>query len=452
MMAKQLKSKKKRRQTFNQIRQAKAEQQYEYLVERHIVKPTNKYFSTLNHFSHLANNVYNQGLYRVRQKLFAGEWMSYEKLDKSMKKSNEQRDCMLYSSMHSVHLAQQVLKLVAQNMTSWKKARKAYLKAPGKFTGRPKLPKYHQKGGLTSFVVDNQTAKLRVNGIVEIPVLNYFKIRLQHKDTNKIQQVRIIPQNGCFVVEVVYKTNKEITYKPDNHRYLTIDPGLDNAFTLATNVPDIQPEIINGRPLKSINQYYNKRRAQLSRILDLAGLPKQSHRLTRLDYHRNQKTLVFAHDASKRIVEFALNHELNTIIIGKSKGQKRSSSMGKRNNQNFIGIPHQRMIEMIEYKANLAGIVVIQQNEAYTSQTSFLDGEEPIHSNGDKARKSRGLAPAKRRIKRGLFRSNNGTLINADVNGALQILRKAVPDAFASVKVGEIEGVGLHPVKVNPSF
>ncbi|MFR0584714.1 RNA-guided endonuclease TnpB family protein, partial [Limosilactobacillus mucosae] len=105
----------------------------------------------------------------------------------------------------------------------------------------------------------NQTAKLRANGIVEIPVLNYFKIRLQHKDTNKIQQVRIIPQNGCFVVEVVYKTNKEITYKPDNHRYLTIDPGLDNAFTLATNVPDIQPEIINGRPLKSINQYYNKR-------------------------------------------------------------------------------------------------------------------------------------------------------------------------------------------------
>ena len=181
-------------------------------------------------------------------------------------------------------------------------------------------------------------------------------------------------------------------------------------------------------------------------------MPKQSHRLTRLDYHRNQKTLVFAHDASKRIVEFALNHELNTIIIGKSKGQKRSSNMGKRNNQNFIGIPHQRMIEMIEYKANLAGIVVIQQNEAYTSQTSFLDGEEPIHSNGDKARKSRGLVPAKRRIKRGLFRSNNGTLINADVNGALQILRKAVPSAFASVKAEEIEGVGLHPVKVNPLF
>lgn len=452
MMAKQLKSKKKRRQTFNQIRQAKTEQQYEYLVERHIVKPSNKYFSTLNRFSHLANNVYNQGLYRARQKLFAGEWMSYEKLDKSMKKSNEQQDCMLYSSMHSVHLVQQVLKLVAQNMTSWKKARKAYLKSPGKFTGRPKLPKYHQKGGLASFVVDNQTAKLRVGGIVEIPVLNYFKIRLQHKDTDKIQQVRIVPKNGCFVVEVVYKTNKEITYKPDNHRYLAIDPGLDNAFTLATNVPGIQPEIINGRPLKSINQYYNKRRAQLSRILDLAGLPKQSHRLTRLDYRRNQKTLAFAHDASKRIVEFALNHELNTIIIGKNKGQKRSSNMDKRNNQNFIGIPHQRMIEMIEYKANLAGIVVIQQNEAYTSQTSFLDGEEPIHSNGDKARKSRGLAPVKRRIKRGLFRSNNGTLINADVNGALQILRKAVPDAFTSVKVEEIEGVGLHPVKVSPLF
>lgn len=130
-MSKQLKSKKKRRQMFNHIRQAKTEQQYEYLVERHIVKPSNKYFSILDHFSHLANNVYNQGLYRVRQKLFAGEWMSYGKLDKSIKKSNEQRDCMLYSSMHSVHLVQQVLKLVVQNMTSWRKARKAYLKDCG---------------------------------------------------------------------------------------------------------------------------------------------------------------------------------------------------------------------------------------------------------------------------------------------------------------------------------
>lgn len=355
---------------------------------------------------------------------------------------------MLYRSMKSVHLVQQILKLVAQNMNSWNKARKAYLKAPHKFTGRPKLPKYKKKGGKSVVIVDNQTAKLRSNGIVEIPVMNNLKITLQHKDTTKIQQVRIVPKNNTFVVEIVYKTNKIINYKPDNGRYLTIDPGLNNAFTLASNVKGFKPVIINGRPLKSINQYYNKQKAKLTRLYDLTKQNRDTKRLNKLDFYRNQKVLGFAHEASKRIVDIALSHELNTIVIGKNKGQKRSSNMGKRINQNFIGIPHQKMIEMIEYKANLAGIVVIQANEAYTSQTSFLDNEEPINQNGDKARKRKGLSPIKRRIKRGLFKSNNGTLINADVNGALQILRKVVPNAYAN----GIDGIGLVPVKLNLNF
>src|SRR5699024_7323782 len=146
--------------------------------------------------------------------------------------------------------------------------------------------------------------------------------------------------------------------------------------------------------------------------------------------YRNKKVLGFAHEASNRIVEIALNHELNTIVIGKNKEQKHFINLGKINNQNYIEIQHQKMVEMIEYKANLARIVVSQANEAYTSQTSFLDNEEPINQNGDKARKRKGLVPAKRRIKRGLFKSNKGILINADVNGALQILRKVVPNAF----------------------
>src|SRR5699024_1663435 len=156
----------------------------------------------------------------------------------------------------------------------------------------------------------------------------------------------------------------------------------------------------------------------------------------------------FAHEASKRIVEIALSHELNTIVIGKNKGQKRSSNMGKRINQNFIGIPHQKMIEMIEYKANLAGIVVIQANEAYTSQTSFVDNERPTNESGDKARRRKEFSPVRRRVRRGLFRADKGILINADVNGALQILRKVVPNAFAD----GIDGIGLVPVKLSLNF
>ena len=444
-MVKKQKSKKKVIKTFKEVRAEKTEVQYEYLVEKYIIKSNDARYAILDKYAHLSNNVYNQALYRFRQAFFKGKWLSYEKLDKSFKQSFNQKDCMLYRSMKSVHLAQQILKLVNQNMTSWNKARKAYLKALQKFTGKPKIPKYKPKGGKNIVIVDNQTAKLRANGIVEIPVMDSLKIKLQHKETNKIQQVRVIPKNNTFVIEIVYKTNKVIDYKEDNGRYLTIDPGLDNAFTLASNVKGFKPVIINGRPLKSVNQYYNKQKARLTRIYDLSKQNRNTKRLNKLDFYRNQKTLKFAHEASKRIVEIALSHELNTIVIGKNKGQKRSSNMGKRINQNFIGIPHQKMIEMIEYKANLAGIVVIQANEAYTSQTSFLDNEIPINQNGDKARKRKELSPVKRRVKRGLFKSNKGILINADVNGALQILRKVVPNAFAD----GIDGIGLVPVKLN---
>ena len=447
-MVKKQKSKKKVIKTFKEVRAEKTEVQYEYLVEKHIIKSNDARYAILDKYAHLSNNVYNQALYRFRQAFFKGKWLSYEKLDKSFKQSFNQKDCMLYRSMKSVHLAQQILKLVNQNMISWNKARKAYLKAPQKFTGKPKILKYKPKGGKNIVIVDNQTAKLRANGIVEIPVMDSLKIKLQHKETNKIQQVRVIPKNNTFVIEIVYKTNKVIDYKEDNGRYLTIDPGLDNAFTLASNVKGFKPVIINGRPLKSVNQYYNKQKARLTRIYDLSKQNRNTKRLNKLDFYRNQKMLKFAHEASKRIVEIALSHELNTIVIGKNKGQKRSSNMGKRINQNFIGIPHQKMVEMIEYKANLAGIVVIQANEAYTSQTSFLDNEVPINQNGDKARKRKGLSPVKRRIKRGLFKSNKGILINADVNGALQILRKVVPNAFAD----GIDGIGLVPVKLNLNF
>src|SRR5699024_6216641 len=137
-----------------------------------------------------------------------------------------------------------------------------------------------------------------------------------------------------------------------------------------------------------------------------------------------------------------------TIVIGKNKGQKRSSNMGKRINQNFIGIPHQKMIEMIEYKANLAGIVVIQANEAYTSQTSFLDNEIPINQNGDKARKRSEVSLVQRRVERGLFNSCRCILINGDVNGELHRLRKVVPSDCAD----GIDGIKLVPVKLNLNF
>ena len=369
-----MRSYKKRMKLFPTIREAKTKVQYEWLTERHVIRSSNKFFPLLKKLAHKANNGYNQGLYRVRHKLFQGEWMNYCELDRSFKTSRDNRDSMLYESMGNVHLVQQVLKTVCQDMTNWKKSRDAYRKASQKFSGYPKLPSYKKKGGMTAFVVDNQTAKLRSNGIVEIPCMNNFRIELWHKDVKKIQQVRIVPTNGVFIVEIVYKTENVIEYKPDNGRYLTIDPGVNNAFACASNIRGFQPVVFNGRPIKSANQFYNKERARLLSIHELSGQKGQSHRLDRLDFKRNQKIERYAHEVSKRIAELALSHECNTIVIGRNIGLKNGSRMDKRNNQNFIGIPHDKMLQMIMYKANLLGIVVVPVNESYSSQTSFLDG------------------------------------------------------------------------------
>ena len=173
-----MRSYKKRMKLFPKIREAKTKVQYEWLTERHVIRSSNKFFPLLKKLAHKANNGYNQGLYRVRHKLFQGEWMNYCELDRSFKTSRDNRDSMLYESMGNVHLVQQVLKTVCQDMTNWKKSRDAYRKASQKFSGYPKLPSYKKKGGMTAFVVDNQTAKLRSNGIVEIPCMNNFRIEL----------------------------------------------------------------------------------------------------------------------------------------------------------------------------------------------------------------------------------------------------------------------------------
>ena len=172
-------------------------------------------------------------LYRARQALFKGAWLSYNKLDASLKQSKRHKDSMIYDSMNNVHLVQQQLKLVARNMDSWNKARKAYVKNPGKFMGRPKLPKYKTKGGLSTIIVDNQTAKLRRNGYVEIPCMDKFKVKLAHPETTAIQEVRIVPQNRRFIVEVVYKTNQFTQYKPD----ISQITGVTWALTLGLIMP-----------------------------------------------------------------------------------------------------------------------------------------------------------------------------------------------------------------------
>lgn len=357
--------------------------QYEQLASEYLIKANPK----LDEYSLAAHNLYNRALYDLRQGFFKKKYIKgYGQLDQMFKERYQKRESMLYPSLGYVQSAQQTLREVTAIWQAFFKALKAYKANPSKFSGQPRLPRYLRAKRHTFFVT-NQNAKVK-DGYLVIPKLE-LKLKLA-PNIEKVGRIAFKPAAHGYKVIVPYKINQEIKYLPDNGRYIGIDPGIDNAFACASN-SGARPWIINGRGIKSVNQYYNKKRAklrklqakyhQLERIINTKQGKKPVYRETqamkKITAWRNDKIRQFAHKASKRIVDYALNCEANTIVIGKNKSWKRSVNMGKKNNQNFIGIPHQVMINMIKYKANLAGITVIQTNESYTSQTSSLDHENP---------------------------------------------------------------------------
>ena len=326
--------------------------------------------------------------------------------------------------------SQQCLKLLDRNWKSFFKAIKDYNKNPSKYLGRPKLPKYKSKNGRNILILTNQNCKIN-KGIIKFPKL--FKGFYLKSKVNNLQQVRIIPKDKHIVIEVVYKTN-DVEQLSDNGRYIGIDLGLDNFVTITNNCGLI-PLVINGKGLKSINQYYNKQISHYRAIAKRINKLDYTNKMRKLTFKRNNKVEDYIHKASRFLVNYCKNNKINTIIIGNNKNWKQNSKMNKKVNQNFINTPYYNFIQKVKYKAEESGIKVVITEESYTSGTSFLDNELPIKENYNKSR----------RKYRGLFISNNGIKINADVNGAYQIIKKVFPKAFAD----GIEGVGLHPFKVN---
>ncbi|NEP84584.1 MAG: IS200/IS605 family element transposase accessory protein TnpB [Okeania sp. SIO3B3] len=220
-------------------------------------------------------------------------------------------------------------------------------------------------------------------------------------------EVRIVPATSCYIIEVVY----EKTNQPQIHStYIAgIDLGIDSKVALSTNKPGVKPLLINGKPLKSVNQLYNKRKAKYQS--HLKGNRKTSHKIEALSYHRNRFVENYLHNTSKLVVNYLVTNNIGTVVIGKNDNWKQGANIGKKNNQNFTQIPHDKLVNQITYKCQLAGIKVIETEESYTSKTSAVDLEQPI-----KHETYRG-----KRVKRGLFRSGTGIVINADINGSLQI-------------------------------
>lgn len=398
-------------------------------VEKHIIKSNNKYYKMLDEYCFKSKNLYNYANYIIRQEFVNnGNWIRYNELDKIVKNKENDFD---YRNMPLGSSAQQCLKLLDKNWKSFFASIKDYNNNPSKYLGRPKLPKYRPKNGRNILILTNQNCKIK-NGYINFP--KKFKgLLIKTKIRNGLQQVRVIPKDKYLVIEIVYKI-EDVEPLVDNGRYVGIDLGLDNFVTITNNCGLI-PLIINGKGLKSINQYYNKQISHYRSIAKRVNKLDYTNKMRKLTLTRNNKVENYIHKASRFLVDYCRDNDINTIIIGNNKNWKQNSKMNKKVNQNFISIPYGVFIQKVQYKAEEFGIKVIVTEESYTSGTSFLDNELPVKENYNK----------NRRKYRGLFISNNGIKINADVNGSYQIIKKVFPKAFAD----GIEGVGLHPFKVN---
>lgn len=404
-------------------------------VEKHLIKQNNSYYPMFCDFTHKSKNLYNHANYLVRNEFTKNnKWLRYNDLDKILKADLEFDD---YRQMPTAQSAQQILRLLDKNWQSFFKAIKDWSKNKDKYLGRPKLPKYKPKDGKQILILTNQNVKLK-EGVLYFPKsFNDFKVKpkfVEKENFVSFQQVRVIPQYKTFVLEFVYNIEIPDTTLSDNGRYLSVDIGLDNLATVVNN-KGLKPFVINGKGLKSINKYYNKQVSHYREVAKRMNNKDYTTRMGTLTRKRNQKIDDYMHKASKFLIDYAIENNFNTIVIGNNKGWKQESSMSKKVNQSFVGIPHKRFIEMVQYKAQTVGIKVILTEESYTSGTSFLDNEAPVKANYNKSR----------RVHRGLFVSNKGIKINADVNGAYQIMRKVFPN----VKLDGIKGVALHPIRVS---
>lgn len=404
-------------------------------VEKHLIKQNDFYYPMFCDFAHKSKNLYNHANFLVRNEFIKNnKWLRYGEMDKILKTDLEFDD---YKQMPTAQSAQQILRLLEKDWKSFFTAIKDWSNHKDKYLGRPKLPKYKSKDGKHILILTNQNVKIK-DGVLRFPkTLKGFTINpqfLQKDNFVSFQQIRFIPNYKSFTVEIVYNIEVPDALLPDNGRYLSVDIGLDNLATIVNNV-SVKPIVINGKGLKSINKYYNKQISHYREVAKRMNGRDYTNRMNRLTLKRNHKIDDYIHKASRYLIDYALENNFNTIVIGNNKNWKQESSMSKRVNQSFIGIPHMRFIEMVQYKAQNVGLNMILTEESYTSGTSFLDNEEPIKTNYNKSR----------RVQRGLFISNNGTKINADVNGAYQIMKKVFP----KVNADGIQGVALHPIRVS---
>lgn len=441
MLTKEAREKKKRKKEEAE----KANREIVNRIEKYNIGSTNPNFLVIDSLCETAKSLYNCVNWQCRNAYKANEKIpSYIELEKLASSgtidylTNHFRDL-------PIQTAQQVISQVTTDWSNYFKALKEYRIAPTKFLGKPNPPGYkYKRTGIVipqAFSVKSEYISfLKRNGFKPIKLFGKYS-------SDKIKSVRIVPHATNYQVIVTYEIEiqkGDLNVIEDKlRRILGIDMGVNNFVACANNV-GLRPFIISGRYIKSINQLYNKAIAKVKEKLPYFKAKKKwkqqktSKKIKILSDKRSRILDDLLHKISTFLVNYCLHYRIDTIVIGHNSLWKQESNIGKRNNQNFVYIPFSKFLEKLKYKCKSARIQYVEITEEYTSKCSFLDNEPLCHQD-----KYLG-----KRIVRGLFSSSTGRIINADINGALNMIRKVFPNAFYFIDGKRDRGCGLDPVKL----
>ena len=384
---------------------------WSYRRQSVVVKKDSLLYQEIDNLCFKSKNLFNATLYDERQTYFdTGKFKFYNKINKEFVKNNQPDYRALpakVSKMTQMKVDQAIKSFLAlkksSNTNTWHHFPK-YLKKDGRFVVE------YEKGALS----------FKKKGFIKLSKTNiYISTKLDRK---VIQQVRLVPRTGYYLIEILYRKEvieqkkKKLTYQT---RFASIDLGLNNLATVTSNV--FKPLIINGRPIKSINQYYNKNFKKKQKLLPLNQYT--SDKIRKLSFKREMKLNDYLHKSAKFLVNYLVSQTIDVLVIGTNKSWKQNINIGRRNNQNFVNIPFYKFKQLLTYLCEENGIEVHEQEESYTSKASFLDKDFiPTFTPGNNTK----YTFSGDRVCRGLYKTKNNKLINADVNGSLNILKKFI--------------------------
>lgn len=453
-------------------------QDKKYNIYKCYIKNDNSLYNILNEWSHLANNLYNESIFIMRQ-LFTGLAKSPDKrqkletttiedvlkiaklynkkiilneeqrlvnylfLDFYFKKTNNEN----YYSLLPRQTAQSVIKEANIKFSDWLKALKDYKKNPSRYTGKPKMPKYKTSGGCATFSLTNQDIvfkKKKHNYIVKFPKTKATLSFNKKLKDERLKIVNVKKEYGMFKVTFLFENLCDKKANLKSGVFCGIDLGVNNLAAIVTSNGDSL--LVKGEFIKSKNQWFNKKIAKNLRGQTIGTDKKaiSSKALNNL-YKKRQFFIEDAmHKVAKKIVFWCVAENVSNIVIGKNKGWKQKSNIGKVNNQNFIQIPHALLINYIKTLAEKIGMQVVETDESYTSKASFVDMDQiPTYKKDVNIT----YLFSGSRVKRGLYKDSCGNIINADLNGAGNIMRKVLADENIKVNVNNL----ISPIKLTAS-